>query len=60
MVCTAGHSKPKCGKNELGFNPTALRNAKIVYNFGHSECNRLIADRPGSDINYVLHILGMG
>ena len=23
----------------LWFNPTALRKAKIVYNFGHSECN---------------------
>ena len=25
----------------LGFNPTALRKAKIVYNFGLSECNRV-------------------
>ena len=23
------------------FNPTALRKAKIVYNFGLSECNRV-------------------
>ena len=25
----------------IGFNPTALRKAKIVYNFGLSECNRV-------------------
>ena len=27
------------------FNPTALRKAKIVYNFGFSECNRVKMQR---------------
>ena len=26
--------------SEKGINPIALRTAKIVYNFGHSGCNR--------------------
>ena len=31
------------------FNPVALRKAKIVYNFGFSECNRVKkADKHGS------------
>ena len=29
------------GKLEDGFNPSALRKAKIVYYFGLSECNRV-------------------
>ena len=28
-------------KRKLTLNPTALRKAKIVYNFGFSECNRV-------------------
>ena len=27
--------------NKMEFNPIALRKAKIVYNFGISECNRM-------------------
>ena len=29
------------GKQQALFNPVALRKAKIVYNFGLSECNRV-------------------
>ena len=35
-VCHLHHSQDK-----ISFNPTALRKAKIVYNFGLSKCNRL-------------------
>ena len=27
--------------NEIEFNPFALRKAKIIYNFGLSECHRI-------------------
>ena len=29
------------GKEEVALNPTALRTAKTLYSFGHSECNRV-------------------
>ena len=32
---------PKLGSKFLPFNTFALRNAKIIYNFGFSECNRV-------------------
>ena len=32
---------PKKNKNVVEFNAIALRKAKIVYNFGISECNRV-------------------
>ena len=31
----------KCNHKNLIFNTVALRKAKIVYNFGLSECNRV-------------------
>ena len=30
-----------CVRKKLSFNPFALRKAKIEYNFGLSECNRV-------------------
>ena len=45
------------------FNPIALRKAKIVYNFGHSECNRVKASktkRKGELANIVDPTLNMG
>ena len=32
---------PKQNPVEVVINPIAFRMAKIVYNFGHSECNRV-------------------
>ena len=37
-------SAPSCLLMCNSFNPTALRKAKIVYNFGLSECNRVKAN----------------
>ena len=37
LLHTIPHSKTKV----LNFNPIAFRKAKIVYNFGLSECNRV-------------------
>ena len=36
----------------LNFNPIALRKAKIVYNFGLSECNRVAQKRAGIGYNF--------
>ena len=38
-----------------GFDPTALRKAKIAYNFGLSECNRVKNLRVNPMISEVLH-----
>ena len=36
------HRNSKIGDNQRGlFNPIALREAKIIYNFGLSECNKV-------------------
>ena len=43
----------KCKDPENSFNPTALRQAKIVYNFGLSECNRVMNEKR----RLALHIL---
>ena len=32
--------------NKILFNPIALRKAKIVYNFGLSECSRVKSNNP--------------
>ena len=38
------------GKSVNSFNPIALRKAKIVYNFGLSECNRVKHQQPSIKI----------
>ena len=38
----------------LSFNPTALRKAKIVYNFGLSECNRIKEDKFSYFLYFIL------
>ena len=37
----------------LCFNPVALRKAKIIYNFGLSECNRVNIGIPKKDFPFV-------
>ena len=39
--CCKYTANTSCNADENSINPTALRKAKIVYNFGHSECNRV-------------------
>ena len=41
------------------FNPTALRKAKIVYNFGLSECNRVVYNFGLSKCNRVVYNFGL-